>query len=349
MSDATNTVRLIGPGMVGAALVPPVSAAGLALVRDDIDAGLRSPLEIRQAMRRIVAVLAAGYSAAANAHSGEPIAPHDFWLAWNTEPWLLALLALAGGLYALGAHELWRESGSGRGLPQWRAGAFCAGWLALIVALVSPLDALGGRSFALHMVQHELLMLVAAPLLVLGKPLAVWAWALPQSALKFAAAAVHAEGWRTFWQRLTAPAAAWSLHAAALWAWHAPALFQAGLQSEAVHVLQHASFLLSALLFWWAVLRGRAGAMAVLYVFTTLLHTGFLGALLTFAPAVWYPAYGGTAPFGLTPLEDQQLGGLIMWVPAGAILMLAGLALLAQWLLPSAPRTIAAARGRDRA
>ena len=285
-------------------------------------------------MKRLVIVLAAAHAGAASAHNADAAAPHDWWLVWNSEPWLLALLALAAVVYGLGARALWRASGRGRGLPRWRASAFCGGWLALAVALASPLDALGTRSFALHMAQHELLMLVAAPLMVLGKPLAVWAWALPPAALKAAAAALHGRRWRTAWLALTAPAMAWSLHAAALWAWHAPALFQAGLRSEAIHVLQHASFLASALLFWWAVLRGRANGISVLYVFTTLLHTGFLGALITFAPTVWYPAYIETAPaLGLTALEDQQLGGLIMWVPAGSILMLAGLALLAQWLL----------------
>ena len=100
-----------------------------------------------------------------------------------------------------------------------------------------------------------------------------------------------------------------------------------------MHNLQHASFLAAALLFWWAIVRRRPDGIAVLYVLTTLLHTGFLGALLTFAPNVWYPAYMSTAnPWGLGALEDQQLGGLIMWVPAGAIFIVAGLLLLAQWL-----------------
>ena len=107
-----------------------------------------------------------------------------------------------------------------------------------------------------------------------------------------------------------------------LWTWHVPVLFQATLDSEFVHALQHASFLFSALLFWWAILHGRVRAVgfgvAVLYMFTTALHSGLLGALLTLAGTVWYPIYDSTtASWGLTPLQDQQLGGLIMWIPAG--------------------------------
>ena len=123
----------------------------------------------------------------------------------------------------------------------------------------------------------------------------------------------------------------------ALWAWHAPSLFQATVESDLIHSLQHLSFLLSALLFWWALLRGREAeigyGMAVLYVFSTGVHSSILGALLTFSPRIWYPVYSGTTPaWGLTPLEDQQIGGLIMWVPAGLVFLVAGLALFGKWI-----------------
>jgi Cytochrome c oxidase caa3 assembly factor (Caa3_CtaG) len=113
--------------------------------------------------------------------------------------------------------------------------------------------------------------------------------------------------------------------------------FLAALAGERIHALQHLSFLAVALLFWWALIHSRRGLMgygaAVLYVFTTSMHSGALGALLTFAPASWYPAYAETtASWGLTPVEDQQLAGLIMWVPTGVIYLFAGLALFAGWL-----------------
>lgn len=199
----------------------------------------------------------------------------------------------------------------------------------------------------MHMFQHELLMLVAALLLVLGKPLAVFAWGLPLSARQAIAGSLRAAWWQTAWRRLTAPLTAWSLHAIVLWGWHAPVLFQASLESDAIHNSQHASFLGSAVLFWWALLRRRPDGTAVLYVFTTLLHTGFLGGLLTFSPTVLYPIYSESASrWGLTALADQQLGGLIMWVPAGAILLLSGLVLLAQWLREIEKRSVAVVAGK---
>lgn len=128
-------------------------------------------------------------------------------------------------------------------------------------------------------------------------------------------------------------------HAAALWFWHIPALFDATLGNEWIHAAQHLSFFLSALLFWWSLFyaRGRnAYGKGVLYVFTTGVHTGILGALLTLSSRLWYRAYANSsALWGLTPLEDQQLGGLIMWVPAGLVYLGAGLSLFSVWLRTS--------------
>ncbi len=120
--------------------------------------------------------------------------------------------------------------------------------------------------------------------------------------------------------------------------WHIPQLFQATLTNDFVHAMQHISFLGSALLFWWAVVHGPQRALgygvAMLYLLSTAMHSGLLGALLTFARTVWYPAYenGGTETWGLTALEDQQLGGLVMWAPAGVIYIVAGLILFAAWM-----------------
>src|SRR4030095_15374246 len=119
--------------------------------------------------------------------------------------------------------------------------------------LVSPLAALADRSLAVHMVQHELLMVAAAPLLVLARPLPAFAWALP-APLLHAFAAVP----RAAWRRLTAPAVAWTAHALALWLWHVPALFLAALADPALHVLQHACFFISALMFCRAVFGSQA-------------------------------------------------------------------------------------------
>ena len=255
---------------------------------------------------------------------------------------LLQLIVLASALaYARGVAVLWRHAGWGRGIRPAQAARFALGWAALAAALLSPLDELAEASFAAHMVQHELLMVVAAPLLVLGRPLEAWAWALPARWVRTLARAGRSRVLAAPWAGLTDPLGAWMLHAAALWLWHLPVLFTAALADERVHILQHASFFGSALAFWWAVC-GRGShapdGASLASLFTTMLHTSALGALLTFAPTPWYAAYASGTPGGLTPLEDQQLGGLVMWVPAGFVYVAAGLAIVAAWLRTPQPR-----------
>lgn len=250
----------------------------------------------------------------------------------NFEPGTVIPLALAALLYARGARR-------SRGVSPQQMALFWSGWTTLALALVSPLHPLGEVLFSAHMVQHEILMLVSAPLLVLSRPLAAFVWGLPFEWRRTAGAWAKLSPIAKTWTFLTLPAVAWCLHGAAFWIWHAPPLFQATLTSDSVHAAQHISFLGTALLFWWSLFRGHVkmgyGA-GVLYIFTTAVHTSILGALLTFAPRLWYPAYANTtAAWGLTPLEDQQIGGLIMWVPGGVVYMVAGLVLFAAWLRTS--------------
>lgn len=270
------------------------------------------------------------------AHAGEPLAPHDAWRAWSWPPTIVLPLLLTGALYLAGVRALWRAAGAGRGVRRAEAAAFAAGWLTLFIALLSPIHEMGEALLSAHMVQHELLMAIAAPLLVLGRPLVAWLWAVPPAwrrALGRAAAAPAVAG---PWHAISAPLAATALHGVAIWLWHAPALYQLSLRNEWVHAAQHASFLFTALLFWWAVLghaRGAAIGTSVLCLFVTALHSGGLGALLTFATRLWYPAYAATTPaWGMSPLEDQQLAGLIMWIPGGIAYLVAALALFGSLL-----------------
>ena len=215
------------------------------------------------------------------------------WSAWDIATAMA--LAVAVWLYLQGTPVLQRR----------HMVAFAAGWLALVVALLSPLDHEVAGSFSLHMIQHELLMILAPPLLILGRPYAALAATLPPAALRVVAMPLRIP-----------PLAALVLHAAALWIWHVPRLFDAALESDALHAAQHASFFFSAVLFWWAVFRRVRTGMAVLYILATMIHAGALAALLTFAP---------TPLYALTALGEQQLGGLIMWVPAGYAMLAAGL------------------------
>ncbi len=272
------------------------------------------------------------------AHAGSHhLEPDEVLHWWSWEPAVVVLLALTAILYFGGLARLWMTAKTGRGVGRLEAVAFAAGWLALVIALVSPVDALGGVLFSAHMVQHELLMLVAAPLLVLGRPLIAMLWLLPQSWRRPAAQWTQRPAVHAAWTAMTAPLPATVLHGLALWVWHLPALYQATLHHEFIHALQHTSFIVTAALFWTALIHGRFGRMTygagVAYVFITGIHSGVLGALLTFAPSLVYPIYGPiTRAWGLDPLEDQQLAGLIMWVPAGIILVILGLALFAAWL-----------------
>jgi putative membrane protein len=280
--------------------------------------------------------IACGCAATASAHTVATAAEAS--ASWGAEPWVLACLALSLLLYLAGLVRVYARARLGRPAMLRQAACFGAGWLAMAVALASPLDAAGSLSFAAHMVQHELLMIVAAPLLVLGRPLGVWIWSLPAALRQGGGALTHVQTLHLAWHWLTRPLNAWALHFAALWLWHAPSMFQAALLHPGWHALQHASFLFPALLFWWTVLGKTAEprrGIALAYLFTTMLHTGALGALFALSATVWYPAYGaGAAEYGLSALEDQQLGGLIMWVPGGLAYLIAALMLCAGWLLP---------------
>jgi len=265
-------------------------------------------------------------------HAGEPLAPHDLWSAWEFDPGVVLPVALSAILYARGARRH-------TGLTLLQRTCFWTGWLSLVLALISPIHPMGEALFSAHMLQHEILMLISAPLLVLSRPLVTFLWALPIEWRKALGRWSKTKPIARTWNAVTDPLTAWLIHAVAIWVWHVPYLFQLTLRSDLAHSGQHLSFFLSALLFWWAVFYGhgrRAYGAAFLYVFTTAIHTGALGALLTFAPHVWYPAYRTTTQaWGLTPLQDQQLGGLIMWVPASLVYLAAGLALFAAWLKES--------------
>jgi len=188
---------------------------------------------------------------------------------------------------------------------------FAGALLALFLALFWPLAPLADESFASHMAQHMLLIGVAAPLLAASRPV------LPSMKGRAALARPIL--------LLAQPAGAFFLHGAAIWLGHAPALLEWSLEAQWMHALQHLALVATAALFWWSLLaRGRPGAGAsALWTLATLIHTGLLGALLTFAPRPLYPSYG---------FEDQQLAGLVMWIPGGLCYLAAGLSFASAWL-----------------
>lgn len=286
---------------------------------------------------RFVSVLCMVVPQTASAHAGEPVAPHDLWSAWAPNAEVLLVVGSGLLLYGMGVRALWGRAGLGRGIRVWQAAAYAGGLLWAVLALMSPLDALGSVLFSGHMVQHLVLMLVAAPLIVLGEPLLVFVWALPAAWRREAPRFWRRTGLDSAWRVLTHPLTVWTLNLAVTWMWHIPALFQRSLTSEAVHTLQHLSFLGAALLFWWCVVdfarRGRQHGTAIIFIFTTMMHSMALGVIIASSLVLLYPEYvERTRRWGVDPLEDQQLAGLIMWMPPGLIYVAAVAVLLVRWI-----------------
>lgn len=261
----------------------------------------------------------------------------DLELGWTWDPLPLIVICATLGIYGVGLVRLWRTAGVGHGVTPLQAGCFALGEATLSLALLSPLDRLSDSLFAAHMSQHELLMIVAAPLMVLGRPLAPYLWALPVRWRISTSHALHRAPARWAWQFVSAPLFVLVLHGAVRWLWHIPALFEGAMRNEGLHAVQHATFFATAALFWWALVHGRYGragyGLAVLFVFATALHTSVLGALIAVTPRLLYPIYRDRAALlGWQPLEDQELAGLLMWVPSGVLFLLCALALFAAWL-----------------
>ncbi|WP_407170381.1 cytochrome c oxidase assembly protein [Bradyrhizobium sp. ORS 111] len=266
---------------------------------------------------------------AAHAHSYAEPADSS---RWTFDPWVVVPLLVVGSLYALGAIRLARRSTRRTGRA-WRHLTFLMGWLSLIAALVSPMHWLGERMLAFHMVEHEILMAISAPLLVLARPVGIWMWSFPRRLRVAGGRLMRSRLAGSLWSLLSGGRNATLLHAMAIWAWHAPPLFDAAVSDPALHRLQHLSFFATAVLFWWSVLRRSAIGAAAWHVFVTMLHTSVLGALMALSPRLLYQQdYSIAGSWGLSQLEDQQLAGLIMWVPAGTIYAGVALALIAIWI-----------------
>ena len=265
------------------------------------------------------------------AHVPGIVTPDTLWRTWSLEPLVLVTLAIISWVYARGVRRLWSTAaGNTRAVSHANVWSFAGGQAAIIVALISPLDALGGTLLSAHMAQHGILAGLAPPLLLLGAPGVAFAWGV--------GGVPGVRRLAPVWQCLgrlartiATPMRAAVVHALTMWLWHAPALFEAAVEHEWVHALQHLSFFIPAILFWRALLGGRSpahAAGAASAAFVTFMHTGLLGGLITMAPEPLYPVYARTTEsWGLTALADQHLAGLLMWVPLGVPYVAAGLVL----------------------
>ena len=259
-----------------------------------------------------------------HAHNGIAV-PEDVWSHWDLNPTILIALLLPTYLYGRGALGYHVSAG--------RSVAFLGGMGTLFVALMSPLDAMSGALFSAHMGQHLLLILVAAPLLVWSHPLPSLLRGLPANSNRVFGKLARVPLARTLWHNLTQPMNALVLHIAAIALWHVPLFYSAAFQYPIVHLLEHASFFLSAALFWWVIRRNAALGTRVFAIFTVMMVSGLLGALMTFASSAWYPDHVQSAAlWGLTALEDQRLAGLLMWIPSGLVYVGFAAVILVLWL-----------------
>jgi cytochrome c oxidase assembly factor CtaG len=259
---------------------------------------------------------------------------------WSFDPMVIASIAVVGAGYVAGRRRLRRPGRRAARIEitrAWRTVCFAAGLATVVAALLSPLDARSAELLSAHMVQHLLLVVVAAPLLVLGAPAVPLLLALPTGTRRD----LHALGAKPFVATITRtfrrPVVAWALHVVTLWTWHVPNFYEAAVRTDALHALEHASFLGTALLFWLVVLgpnrhRRLGGGAEILYVFTAGLQSAILGALFTFAASPLYPTYVRLAGGASAALRDQQIAGLVMWIPAGVVYLGAAAGLFVKWL-----------------
>ena len=300
-------------------------------------------MSARSASRLLAAICVGGglWSVAgpsvAFAHGARPASPGQVASAWTLD-WGVVVSSIAAGMvYFMGVDALWNRAGKGRGIRRWEAACFVAGLLTLALALISPLDAMSDVLFSAHMAQHMLLIFVSAPLLVLGRPAIAFAWALPPSWAR----GLHRLTGASFVRRgaalLSSPPAVWMTFALGFWVWHVPVLYDAAVRHAPVHAIEHLTFIAIGMQFWWLIIR-RAGhrhfpdPAAIVFVFTTMLQQTLLGALLTFSTVPWYAAYGDRAAWHLSQIADQELAGLIMWMPSNALYLVVTGALLVRWL-----------------
>ena len=262
--------------------------------------------------------------------------PHDgiqgheaWWTAWNFDPEYLIPLALLGFLYARGLAR-WQERT--RSHAAWRTVSYYTGLIVLALLFESPIDALGEHHFSMHMVQHNLVMMLVPPLIYLGAPATPILKGLPRGFRRSVIAPVlRSPVFRATWNLLTFPPICIGIFVVSQWVWHLwPGLFDLALRNDLVHDLQHATFVLVGMLFWWNVVdpkprrsRIRSMGFRIVYFYAAMIPKHILAAFITFADRIFYPTYETRVlVLPLDPMDDQRLAGVLMWVPFGEILNL---------------------------
>lgn len=257
--------------------------------------------------------------------------------AWEVRWEVLLPLLLAALVYGLGWSRLRQQSRRQKLASRWRLATYMLGLSSLALALLSPIDWLGTQLLTMHMVQHKLLIMVAAPLLWLGNPYPVGLWGLPRPLRRMLTALLAGKSWlRQLLAAISQPAIAWLIFTFLYLAWHDAALYDLALRHEWAHKLEHLTFFGGAMLFWWPVINGAprlhksmAYWMRIAYVLAFVPPNAIAGFAIANASEVLYPHYN-TVPrlYGMTALQDQMLGGAIMWVWSSEMMINAALTML---------------------
>ena len=272
-------------------------------------------------------------------------APEPRWpgvlFEWSLDPLAVGGIALVALVYWTAVRRVAAAHPSNPH-PPFRSWSFAAGLAAIGLALLSPIEAYEGQLFSVHMVQHMLLELVAAPLLLAGAPITLALRATNPSWRRRLLAVLQSR----VVHALSFPVVAWFVFAAVNWGWHFSALYDQALENQLLHYVQHATFLGAALLFWWPVIGADPSPwrlphpVRLLYVFLAMPQNSFLGVALMSAGSVLYPHYvTNLRNWGPTPLEDQQLGGILMWVGGDVAFLAAMAVVVVMWMRHEDRRT----------
>ncbi len=255
--------------------------------------------------------------------------------SWEWRPEVVLVLVLAGAIFGRGWWRL-RQQGRGRLAARWRLASYMGGLTALALALLSPIDTLGSYLFFVHMIQHLLLMMLAPPLLLAANPFPFILWGLPAGVQEEVVRLFRRQApFRRFLRTATTPGLTWMLFIAIFLGWHDPGAYNAALRSDLVHDLEHLSFFGSGMLFWWHAtaagprLHRFSQGARLAYLLSVVPPNMLTGVAIAFAQTPIYTYYA-TIPraWGMTPIADQRLGGVIMWIPGSMMYLLAALILI---------------------
>ena len=286
-------------------------------------------------MGSLVAALSMAEVVLAHGVAPTPSSWANVLLAWSIEPHVILPLIATWLLYRLAVRRV-NSVHPRNPVPRFRVWCWNGGLLVLFVALCSPIATYDTTLFSVHMVQHILLTLVAAPLLALGAPITLLLRvSSPRTRQKVILPVLHSWPVRV----ISFPVVTWVVFAAVMWASHFSGLYDASLDNDLVHILEHGIYLFVGLLFWWPVVGSDPSpwrmphAARVGYLFLGMPQSSFLALAILSAPAVLYPHYETLVrTWGPTPLADQQLAGGIMWVVGDAIFLIAMIAAIWVWL-----------------